>query len=428
MKFIKNLLINLLVVYLFFYLLLKLPIVFPLNIDFRYFYVLEVLLIVFLSILIISKWLKEEKNRKLLSKKTLIIIWKRLNLQYQKIKKQLTEENILNYLQNSKLTKFLNKPLIKFFLMPLLLLLFALSFSAWVAINSDSAITLLSKNGDSSYFDNYSTDPLVIGDVISGNFIAQENNLGMLSIKFDNYQNASGTILTFRIKEEGTEQWLSESNYLSSQFHHSGFMYFGFPIQENSKNKKYAFEIAINDLVLMQDEEQTEESQLDEVGEENEEEYIEEFINDFENETIIEPLKLSEDQAIIRTHYKFNKQLLTSDWQSASSFIISKISEVINNRSFVLNSIIGFIPLLFYLSVLKFNKWFRREFNSLSDLLSLGLIGFLFFEINFKTLVLINSYIFGYLNLNFELFFLRLLFILLILLSILFNFKKEENE
>lgn len=390
MKFIKNLLINLLVVHLFFYLLLKLPIIFPLNIDFRYFYILEALLIAFLFSLIIGKWLKEEKNRKLLSKKTVIIVWKRINQQYQKIKKQLTEEKILSYLQNSKLTKFLNKPLIKFFLMPLFLLLFALSFFALVAINSDSAITLLSKSGDQSYFSNYSSEPLAFGDVVTGNFTAQENNLGMLSIKFDNYQSNSGIILSFKIKEEGAEQWLSESNYLSSQFHHSGFMYFGFPIQEDSKDNEYAFEIAVNGLSLMQDEELTEEGQLNELDEKDEQRLVEEFINDFEDEATIEPLKLSDDQTIIRTHYKFNKQLLISDWQSALSFISSKIIETINNRGFIFNSIIGFIPLLYYLSVLKFNKWFKKEFNSLSDLVSFGLIGYLILEIYVQLLRLFS--------------------------------------
>ena len=422
MKFIKNLLINLLVVHLFFYLLLKLPIVFPLNIDFRYYYILELLLIVFLFSLIISKWLKEEKNKKLLSKKTLIIIWKRLNQQYQKIKKQLTEENILNYLQNSKLIRFLNKPLIKFFLMPLVLLFFALGFSAWIAINSDSAITVLSKHGDQSYFNNYNTKPLVLGDVITGNFTAQENNLGILSIKFDNHQSASGIILTFKIKEEGTEQWLSESNYLSSQFHHSGFMYFGFPIQEDSKDKDYAFEIVVNDPSLMQDEELAEEGQLDEVDEESEEEYFEEFINDFENETIIEPLKLSEDQTIIRTHYKFNKQLLTGDWQSASSFIISKISEVISNKAFIFNSIIGFIPLLFYLSVLKFNKWFRKEFNGLNNLVSLGLISYLSMEIFYQSLKLFE------LDLNQEISYSFIFTLTIILISLIYFYRNNSEK
>lgn len=422
MKFIKNLLINLLVAHLFFYLLLKLPIVFPLNLDFRYFYILEVLLIVFLFSLMISKWLKEEKNRKLLNKKTLIIIRKRLNQQYQKIKKQLTEENILNYLQNSKLINLFNKPLIKFFLMPLFLLLFALSFSAWVAINSDSAITLLSKNGDPSYFDNYSTDPLVLGDVITGNFIAQENNLGMLSIKFDNYQSAGGIVLTFKIKEERLEQWLSESSYLSSQFHHSGYMYFGFPIQEDSKDKNYAFEITFDDLSLLQDEKLAEEGQLDELNEENEEEYVEELINNFENEITIEPLKLSEDKNIIRTHYKFNKQLLTSDWWSASSFIISKVVETTGNKDFILNSIIGFIPLLSYLLFSKFKKEFAKSFSNFSNFAKLVVILYLLLNI-FSNLI----YLFEYVT-NDKIYYLISPLLLVIVLFLTDIFKKNDSN
>jgi hypothetical protein len=133
----------------------------------------------------------------------------------------------------------------------------------------------------------------------------------------------------------------------------------------------------------MQDEELTEEGQLSELDEKDKEEYVGEFINDFENETIIEPLKLSEDQTIIRTHYKFNKQLLIGDWQSALSFISSKIIETINNRGFIFNSIIGLIPL----SVYSFSLFSKKNYS-----LSFGLFIFIFLESYFLILKVLLYY------------------------------------
>ena len=82
---------------------------------------------------------------------------------------------------------------------------------------------------------------LLAGDKIQGEFFAQENNLGIVSIRFNTFNRINTDIVVFRIKEKNQKEWYYEQNYESSKFGGYPFFPFGFPIIAGSKDKSYMF-------------------------------------------------------------------------------------------------------------------------------------------------------------------------------------------
>lgn len=76
-------------------------------------------------------------------------------------------------------------------------------------------------------------------------FVSEENYLGIISIELIEPLDYPVSELWFRIKEEGTEDWFVENHYESGSFVADGPLLFGLPVQSDSKDKKYLFEIQI---------------------------------------------------------------------------------------------------------------------------------------------------------------------------------------
>lgn len=296
--------------------------------------------------------------------------------QFQRsLKKQFSEKNLTKLIANSKIAKLMHQKQIKYGLIPLLLIVFALSFTVWSAINSDDAITLLTKPGNKSYFHNYHQDPLTAGEIISGEFVATDNNLGMVSVLFENHEYAGDQTITFRIKEQGTDSWLTENDYLTSQFHHLGYMYFGLPVQTNSKEKTYLFEIEIKEepaVVIYED--PTSEASVETVMNLEEDLVLDEEL--FDN-----PLTMGVAEPVVRTHYKYSKDELLANRQLAIYFVTVKLLELMKSVEIIFINILGLIPLIIYLLYLVKERWFQHEFSTLKDMLSLFLIIYLSLEI-----------------------------------------------
>ncbi len=92
-------------------------------------------------------------------------------------------------------------------------------------------------------FANNANTKLFTGDTISEEFIAKNNQLGIISIKFSQNNLADNGYLLFKIKETAKEQWLYINRYKVSQFKQSLYFPFGFPQISDSNNKHYLFEI-----------------------------------------------------------------------------------------------------------------------------------------------------------------------------------------
>lgn len=292
-------------------------------------------------------------------------------------------------------------------ILPILLLMLGIGYSIIIALQADSAITLLTIPGSHGYFNSPIDQPIEMNQPVLGEFQAVQNNLGMISIKMEGSQPAS-TRLAMRIREKGQTDWWGEDQRHLDQMNKSNYLFFGFPQMIDSKNKRIEFEIELVEytppveILALTDEEdlEVESEQLPvddpELALEAENVELIEFVS-------LEPLKIADSQELIRTHYKYNKQELISNPKSAWQFIIVKTTQIVSKPSFFLSSLVGFVPLFFYMSLLQFSNWFMKEFKTKEDYLSLGLIIYLSLEIYGQLLRLGEAYlpdIISYYSLN----------------------------
>lgn len=84
---------------------------------------------------------------------------------------------------------------------------------------------------------------LYAGEKIVGEFIAKENYLGIVAVRFDNFAHINDDYVIFRLKEKGNKSWYYQNRYKVDQFQPGQLFPFGFPIIKDSVNKKYIFEV-----------------------------------------------------------------------------------------------------------------------------------------------------------------------------------------
>lgn len=112
--------------------------------------------------------------------------------------------------------------------------------------NYNLTLSVISYSHSKSNFHNFTTNRLLAGDKISGEFKAKEDHLGIVSISFSVFQRVSYNeedTLVFRLKEKGAKDWYYEGNYKSGLIYQVPFLPLGFPEIENSKDKIYEFEL-----------------------------------------------------------------------------------------------------------------------------------------------------------------------------------------
>lgn len=84
---------------------------------------------------------------------------------------------------------------------------------------------------------------LLANKKISENFLARENNLGIIAVPFNTNNKSINDKIVFRIKEQNKKNWFFQSTYNANQIQNNIPFPFGFPIIKNSKNVSYTFEI-----------------------------------------------------------------------------------------------------------------------------------------------------------------------------------------
>lgn len=133
------------------------------------------------------------------------------------------------------------KKLITKILIPLGLLVLWFIFT--IIFNSSAAFTVLSfPQSDGDVIDN-NFEEIHKHEIISGEVLAKENNLGVISIRFNTYRRINNDEVKFRIRNNADKNWLYENVYRVDQFQPDDFFTFGFPIISDSKGKVYIFEI-----------------------------------------------------------------------------------------------------------------------------------------------------------------------------------------
>ena len=92
-------------------------------------------------------------------------------------------------------------------------------------------------------FDNKQNKELLKGDKVIGEFIAENNHLGTVSIKFNTHNRINNDYLQFRIKKSDSNHWYYSNKYKVDYFQNNQYFSFGFPPINDSKDKKYQIEI-----------------------------------------------------------------------------------------------------------------------------------------------------------------------------------------
>lgn len=82
-------------------------------------------------------------------------------------------------------------------------------------------------------------------DILSGSFTANQNNLGIIYFAFEPNKITSSYIFEFRIREQESENWLHTNTQQLNVINQSEPYLFGLPIQNNSQNRSYYFELEL---------------------------------------------------------------------------------------------------------------------------------------------------------------------------------------
>lgn len=178
------------------------------------------------------------------------------------------------------------------------------------------------------------------GEKITGEFTANQNDLGIIKLKFSKFTRIDifgGAYLMFTIKEQKSKDWLFMNSYYIGTDKHTLDLLIGFPVIQDSLNKKYVFEITPQDK--------------------SGKSYF----------------YVSGEDPSFQTIYKFSKKEITGSKKRLISFILNKILLSITNIDFLLSSFVYFLPVIYYAVLI----YFRRKVKTYKILLSYTAIIFM---------------------------------------------------
>ena len=201
----------------------------------------------------------------------------------------------------------------RFIFTPILLLFIWIAVTLYLTLNSDISFTVLSKLHKLNIFKPSTTEDMLSSKVISGEFNAFENNLGMIAIRFNTHNRSAKNIITFRIKEKGNNNWYFETRINTDQIVDQEIFPFGFPIITNSKNRLYQFQI----MILQK-------------GKNN-------------------SIALSRNQPVFISRYQFDKNILKKNPLSLAYFSLRKSQAALEDKNRFYLSLSFLTPLIVYI-------------------------------------------------------------------------------
>lgn len=208
-----------------------------------------------------------------------------------------------------KLKHYFNR-LLMLGIIPLLLLCLWLGLSLF--LTSKYSFSVIYSAYDEGNFTAFKTDQLLAKQKVSAQFAAKENNLGIVSVRFNTYARINSDKVIFRLKELGAKDWYYQNIYKVDQFQPNDYFTFGFPIIPNSAGKTYYFEI-----------ESTKGTNGDAVA-------------------------ISPTSPIFIAQYQFTKQQLLANKTMIPEFFIKKIFYSFSDINFVIASLVYLFPFIFY--------------------------------------------------------------------------------
>lgn len=88
---------------------------------------------------------------------------------------------------------------------------------------------------------------LEVNRPVQASFVAPENHLGAIDLKFDTSRSSQAKKVAFRLKKSGDEAWFYEHSYDASDFYNRAFYPFGFPVVADSAGQIFIYEVELLD-------------------------------------------------------------------------------------------------------------------------------------------------------------------------------------
>ncbi len=215
--------------------------------------------------------------------------------------------------------------IIKFGIIPFLLLALWFILTFVQIILNDQSITVLTKSYNKKDLSLITGRPLLKGDKQRFEITAAQNNLGIITIHFNTYDRYNYDTIIFRLKEKGTKKWLYEGSYNARAFTSLPRYPFGFPIIPDSKDKQYIIEI------------------------------------ESLHGTLLSSVSVNTESRIVSTSYQFSKEKLSTDLSHLLHFLYIKTTNSLTNHYLLFSSSIFIYPLLFYVIWISVSHRFNHK-------------------------------------------------------------------
>ncbi len=223
-----------------------------------------------------------------------------------------------------KIKKFRkDKKLMKHVIAILLLLGLWVLLTILYVVNFDTSFSIWSYNHQSTDIKNLNYNLIYKGETFKGEFMAQDNNLGIVSLRFQTYIRPPYSLedqYLFKIKESGAKNWYYQNTYRNGLIYDVPLFPFGFPQIPDSKGKTYDFEITAL------------------------------------NTNSVNALSISTRYPVLQSKYKYSGPELLHNKKELISFLVIKFSNAFKTPDVIFTSFIYFLPFLFYLIWISFLK------------------------------------------------------------------------
>jgi hypothetical protein len=255
--------------------------------------------------------------------------------------KKIKQNNLYQFAQN----------FIKWVLIPFLLI--ALWICLSLVFGSYKSFSVLQYPHYNDVKNEFSQKKLLKGDHLLGDFVAKDNNLGIISVRFGDVPRVEykdEDVIIFRIREVGSNKWLFTNKYRSGAFSSNEYFPFGFNIIKHSKNKEYFFEI------------------LSTKG------------------NNINAIQTKSSSPSYLTKYKYESGFLLKNMNFLMRFIWEKLYTFVTNFESLLSSTVFLLPLVFYMcwNLLPVKKWTEdKKILSIKNLLVLFTVSLIVYNLVF---------------------------------------------
>ncbi len=171
------------------------------------------------------------------------------------------------------------------------------------------------------------TKELYTHKIVHGTFTAQEDYLGIVSVRFHTFKRINKDHVIFRLKAKGSNNWYYQNIYKVDQFQPDKLFTFGFPLIKNAKNKQYIFE-------------------------------IESMQGKKKDAVAISPI-----EPIFVTKYQYPKSEFLTNKKAFILYPLKKLLNLFNDSKFILYASFYFLPLLTYIFLkISFKKYLYTSY------------------------------------------------------------------